>query len=270
MRNSLPPRTSLRCRGALALAAAGFLSVSACATTGTAPEGPAPAPPEVYRALLGANAGLSSVRAIAEARIAYAGRRISLPGVLLLDTLDGFRLDVLDPLDRTLAVLYAENGRILQYRPALRAAASLGVFPPECRGVDPAAWVPAVIASSAAPLAGEKLVDRRGWRKERTLERRRSGELHQVISYRVEGERILPRRISWFCAEEAVMQVRLDDWAVGSSWRLPGSIEVSYPKAGLEVRLELREIEGNPQRPGQPLRPRPGPETRWTTWNLPQ
>ena len=120
------------------------------------------------------------------------------------------------------------------------------------------------------PVAGETLSDRRAWGRERTLERHRNGGLYQSIRYRVEGERFLPLRLSWYCGDDTIMQARLGDWAAGSSWRLPGSIELSYPKAGLEVQMELREIEGNPARTGQQLRPRPGPETRWTTWNLPQ
>ena len=51
---------------------------------------------------------------------------------------------------------------------------------------------------------------------------------------------------------------------------LPSRIEVDYPKAGLSVTVELREIEGNPPATGQPLRPEIGADVRWATWNLPR
>jgi hypothetical protein len=53
-------------------------------------------------------------------------------------------------------------------------------------------------------------------------------------------------------------------------WTLPALFEVRFPKAGLEVRLQLSEIEANPPASGKPLRPRLGTEVRWTAWNLPQ
>jgi len=269
MLNGLFPRR-LRPHLPVALPAAALLALAACATSGPGPGIPQPDPTVIYHSLFGSNPGLSTVRAVVEARIAYAGRSISLPGVLLLDAFDGFRIDLLDPLDRPQALLYPENGRIIQYRPVQRIAASLGLFPVECGRADPAAWVTAVIASSLGPVPGEQLADRRGWGKERNLERWRNGELYQNVRYRVEGERHIPVRISWYCGDEAIMEARLAEWIAGTSWRLPGRIEIAYPKAGLEVRLELREIEGNPPPSGQALRPRPGTEVRWTTWNLPQ
>lgn len=266
------PRSPRPRRAARAAAALFALAVSAggCAAPLRQGAGPSPSPLEVYRSVLGRNAGLTSVRAVAEVSVAFAGREVSLPGVLLLDAYGGFRLDLLDPLDRPLAMLFVEEGRIVQYRPAQRSAASLSVFPAQCGGIDPADWVGAVIASSLAPVAGETLGVRAHWGGERSLERLRDGELRQSVRYRVEGGEPLPRLVSWYCGDEAVLQLRLRDWLAGSSWRLPSRIEVDYPLAGLSVTVELREIEGNPAPTGQPLRPDIGADVRWSAWNLPR
>ena len=169
MRRSPRRSRSPLARAAVAIAAAAVLGLSACASQRPASAGPAPASGEVYRALLGHNIGLNSVRAVAEARISFAGQEVSLPGVLLLDSFGGFRLDLLDPLDRPLAILFVEGGRIVHYRPGPRLAASLGVFPDGCRGVDPADWVTALLASSLGPVAGESLADSGLWGSGRAL-----------------------------------------------------------------------------------------------------
>jgi len=220
--------------------------------------------------VLGRNAGLSSARAVVETKISYAGRKVSLPGVLQLDRLDGFHLELLDPLDRPFAILYAEEDRIVQYRPGLQVAASLGVFPAECRGLAPDDWVAAVLASSEAPSAGERFVDRASWGKDRTLERYREGVLRQSIRYSRVDAQPVPHTISWYCGDETVLQLRFREWIRGDAWRLPTRLEVDYPKAGLLVRIELRDIEGNPPPSAGPLRPRPGASTHWTTWDLPR
>lgn len=253
---------------ALALVAA--IGLAACAAPSLRTAGPPMSPQEVYSSLLGRNAGLSSVRAVAEVRISFGGRDVSLPGVLLLDASGGFRLDLLDPLDRPLTMLFVENGRIVQYRPAQGLAASLGVFPAECRGVAPGDWVKAVIASSLGPVAGERLRVRGLWGGERSLERYRGGALWQSVRYREEDGGLVPRLYSWYCAEESVLQLRLREWVGDSGGRLPSRIEIDYPKAGLAVRIELREVERNPPPTGQPLSPRLGSDVRWTTWNLPR
>ncbi len=261
---------SRRLRAAGTVLAATVLGLAGCASQRLATPGPVRTPGETYRSLLGRNAGLSSLRAVAETRISFAGKEVSLPGVLLLDALGGFRLDLLDPLDRPLAILFVEGGRIVHYRPGPGLAASLGVFPGECRGVDPADWVSAILASSIVTVAGESLVDTTLWGGGRILELRRGGELHQSIRYANEAGQALPRQISWYCGEDPVLQVRLREWVRSTAWQLPSRFDIQFPKAGLEIRVELSEIEGNPPPSDQPLRPRLGSEIRWTTWNLPQ
>ena len=88
------PRSRSRSGLALAgaIAAAALLGFAGCASQRPSTAGPAPTPGEVYRSLLGHNAGLTALRAVAEARISFAGQQVSLPGVLLLDSFGGFRL----------------------------------------------------------------------------------------------------------------------------------------------------------------------------------
>ena len=257
-------------RAAFAIAAAAVLGLPACASQRPASGGPTPTPGEVYRSLLGHNVGLTSVRAVAEARISFAGQEVSLPGVLLLDSFGGFRLDLLDPLDRPLAILFVEGGRIVHYRPGAGLAASLGVFPDGCRGVDPADWAPAILASSIDPVAGESLTDSRLWGSGRALGLQRGGKLHQSIRYGNESGQAIPRLISWYCDESPVLQVRLREWVQGPTWRLPSRFEIEYPQAGLAIKMELSEIETNIPPSNLPFLPRLGSEIRWTAWNLPQ
>jgi len=257
-------------RAAGAIVAAAVLGLAGCASHRPVSAGPAPTPGEIYRSLLGHNPGLTSMRAVMETRISFAGKEVSLPGVLLLDAFGGFRLDVLDPLDRPLAILFVEDGRVVHYRPGPGLASSLGVFPGGCREVDPADWVSAILASSLVPVAGESLAESGLWGSGRVLELHRGGALHQSIRYGNEGGQALPRQITWYCGEDPVLQVRLREWVQGPAWRLPSRFEIQFPRAGLAIKMELSEIEGNPPPANRPFRPRLGSEIRWTTWNLPQ
>jgi hypothetical protein len=249
--------------------AAAVLALGGCASQRPSQAGPAPTPAERFRSLLGHNAGLNSLRAVAEASLSFAGRTVSLPGVLTLDSLGGFRLDLLDPLDRPFAILFVDGGRIIHYRPGPALAASLGVFPTGC-GVDAAAWVGAVLASSVAPAAGERLEDHGFWGAGRSLERHRGAALHQSVLYRVDDGQPRARDFTWYCGDDPVMRLRPLEWIEAGPWRLPARIEIEYPKAGLAVSLDLSELEGNPAPSRQPLRPQLGTDIRWTTWNLPQ
>ena len=253
-----------------AIVTAAVLGLAGCASHRPESAGPAPTPGEVYRSLLGRNPGLQSLRAVTEVRMSFAGQEVSLPGVLLLDTFGGFRLDLLDPLDRLLAVIFSDGGRIVHYRPGPGLAASLGVFPRECRGVDPADWVPSILASSIAPVAGDSLSDSGRWGGGRVLTRYRGSELVQSVRYRNQTGRELPQQIAWYCGDDPVLLVRMLEWVQGPTWGLPSRFEIEFPKAGLAITLELSEIEVNPPKSGQPLRPQLGSEIRWTGWNLPK
>jgi hypothetical protein len=250
---------------------AAFCALGAAGCAGPKPAaGPERSPAELYARLLGANAGLSSLRAVVEARLSYAGRRISMPGVLLLDTLGGFRLDLLDPLDKPVAMIFSEGGRIVQYRPGTGIAASLGVFPEDCRGVAPEDWVSAILASSTGPQGGERLAVRRLFAGDQILERWRKEGLYESVRFRVEGGEPQPRVFSWYCGEDEALRLKVTQPpASGAERRLPPAFEVGFVKAGLTVALELREVETNPVLSGSPVRPRLAEGTRWTTWRLP-
>lgn len=260
-------RRSRRRRGAAFCAALAAAALAGCATLGA----PAPAlsPLQIHRALLGRNPGVVSLRAVVEARASFAGTEVSLPGVLRIDQGEGFRLELLDPLDRPRAIFFSERDGIVQYRPEQRSAALLGVLPAGC-AVDPAAWVGAITASSLAPPAGAALVDRGFWRRERVLEREQGGELRQSVRYRIEGERLVPRAVEWYCGGESVLRLQLREWVTGADWRMPMLVEIEYPKAALAVRLELREIEVNPPAAAAGLRPKIGSDVRWAAWVLPR
>lgn len=248
---------------------AALVAVSASGCLGQKPPaGPEGSPAEVYGLLLGANTGLSSLRAVVEARLGYAGRRISLPGVLVLDSLGGFRLDLLDPLDKPVAMIYSEGGRVVQYRPGTGVAASLGVLPSECRGVVPEDWVSAVLASSSGPAPGEVLSVRSLW-GDRLLERSRDGDVRQSVRFRDEGSGPRPRVFTWYCGSDPVLRMKVRGWAEGGGRRVPSAVEISYLKAGLDVAVELREVESNPGVSAASLRPRLAEGTRWTVWRLP-
>jgi len=265
-----PRRSGPAAAAATAILAAAVIGLSGCAAQRPATAGAGVTPEELYRSLLGRNQGLSSLRAVAEARISFAGGEVSLPGVLSLDAFGGFRLDLLDPLDRPLAIVFADAGRIVQYRPGQRLAASLAVFPADCRGVDPADWVQAVIASSIVPVAGQRLADRALWGGDRILERYRGDELRQSVRYRDADGRSRPSLVTWYCGAEPALQLRLRDWIESATWQLPSRVEIEYPNAGLAVRVDLTEVEGNPPPTRQPFRPALGPDIGWSSWNLPR
>lgn len=270
MPRSLRPNPLRFVRSVAGILAIVALGLCGCASHRPGAVGQGSSPADVYRTLFGYNPGLTSMRAVAETRFSFAGQEVSLPGVLLLDSLGGFRLDVLDPLDRPLAILFVEGGRIVHFRPGPGLAASLGVFPEGCRGVDPADWVSAILSSSNVPVAGESLADRDLWWGGRVLDRHRGGELHQSSRYESEKGQVLPRHLSWYCGDDPVLEVRLLDWVQGPTWRLPSHLEIRFSKAGLVIEMELGEIEVNHPPSGQPFRPRLGSEIRWTTWNIPR
>lgn len=261
-----------KCRVGGAITALGvlFLSAGGCATTGaTGVAGAPPDPLAVHRAVLGRNEGLSSLRAVVEARISFAGNQLSLPGVVQMQRAGGFRLDLLDPLDRPVLILFPEERNIVQYRPSLKFAASLSPFANECRGLDSASWVAAVLAGSPVPVAGEQERLGRLWGK-RYLTRSWQGELRQSVRYEEAGEELRPTLVSWYCAGEPVLQLKILDWQRDPSWRLPSRIEIDYLKAGLQIQIELKETEANPPPNGEPLLPPIGSDTIWSVWNLPQ
>jgi hypothetical protein len=259
------PRRRSLARGALGAAC---LLLAGCATTGALAPGAA-GPAEVRRALLERNPGLVSLRAVVEARFSFGGRSVSLPGVLLLESPAGFRLDLLDPLDRPVAVFFGEEAGIVQYRPAQQSASALGLLPAGCRAVSPGDWAGAVLSAAVAPFDGES--DRlHAFLGARTLERSRAGALVQSVRYAKDGPELRPETVSWYCGEDPVLQLRFRGWRPDAAWRLPARIEVLYPGPNLAIRIDLKEVEANPAPPSPPLQPRLPGDTRWYVWNLPR
>ncbi len=258
-------------RGGAAPAAAALLALAAsCATVspgGPGAGGERPGAVEVREALLARNAGIGELRALVEARISFAGREASFPGVLLLRRPGGFRLDLLDPLDRPLAIVFAEGDRLVQYRPAEGLAASLGPFPGGCSGLGAGEWAGTVLADGAPFHPGERprISSFFGWR---SLEISRAGQLRQSLRYEDREGGPRPIRASWYCEEEPVMELRLGAPLEGARWRLPRSFSVAWPRAGLSVKVDLREVETGAAPGRVPLAPRVDPGTRWTVWNV--
>lgn len=246
---------------------AAVLLVAGCAGPRAAGPPAVSDPVELQRALLGRNEGLRALRAVVQARITFAGNRVSLPGVLLLERTGGFRLDLLDPLDRPVLILFPEGRDLVQYRPSAQAAASLGLFTRECGGMNAAAWVSTVLAGSPAPVDGEE-VRPRTFLGSRYLERRWKGELRQSVKYRAEGGELRPVLVSWYCGGEPVLQLKVKRWQEAGAWRLPERMEICYPQAGLTIRIDLAETEPNFTSAGGSMTPRLGPETRWSVWDL--
>lgn len=250
------------------LAGAWLALAGGCATTGAGTAAGVGSAADVHRALLGKNPGVTALRALVEARVTYAGNAVSLPGALLLERAAGFRLDLLDPLDRPAGILFAEGAELIQYRPAANSAASLRPFPEECRGVRPADWVPVLLSSSAGPEAGtsEQLGSRPFGNS--VLERFGTDGTRQIIWFRPAGEELLPTKVSWHCGDETLLELRVRSWLAGSPVRFPARLEVSYPLAGYQLRLDVKEIQANPP-PAGDLLPRIGPDVRWWVWRLP-
>lgn len=216
---------------------------------------------------MGRNEGLNALRAVVEVRISYAGRRISFPGVLLLRRGEGFRLELLDPLDRPVMMIFPDVGGLVQYRPSLNSAAVVGTFSPECRSLDSAAWVSALLAATPALVDGGEEVSLRAFFGRRYLERSWKGDLRQRVRYQGEGE-LRPMVVSWHCNDEPVLQLTFLSWQDDPVWRLPEKVRIVYLKAGLEIGMTFRETESNPPFTGGPLIPGLGPDTQWSHWNL--
>lgn len=248
-----------------ALAAAAALALAGCATTG----GRTIAADEAHRALLGPNPGLRAVRAFAEVGIRYLGRVVSLPAALVVDQGKGFRIDLLDPFDRPLAIVFADRGRIVQYRPAANEASALSLFPEACGGLDPALWTAALLASSAGPDDRVRERVRRTWSGDYLLERSLGPELVHAVRFDDVDGRPQATRNAWYCSDGLVMTLRVERWLEDSPWRLPAVFEVDYAHAGLRVRFELLAVDVNPM--ATPATgPRPAPGTRWSPWELPR
>ena len=96
---------------------------------------------ELLNELFPPKAGREPLSAEANIRISYGGRGVSLPAAAAFQPPARFRIDILDPLDRPVAMIFLRDGQIVQYRPGSGVAAAVNLLPDGCRDIDAGAWV---------------------------------------------------------------------------------------------------------------------------------
>jgi len=203
----------------------------------------------------------ATLRGEAEVTLVMAGRSVSMPGAVLLGGSGTFRIDLLDPLDRPAAIIFAEGKRIIQYRPSAREAAALAALPAACRALAPDGWVPFVLGSAPS---GEEGFEAVSWFGRDSLVRYERGAVAVKVEYRGQDGGSVPTRVNWYCGDEIAMRLRYDDGEAGGSRRFT----VEYPLARLKVKVGLGESETGIPLPDALFHPRLPAGTRWTGWDL--
>lgn len=206
-----------------------------------------------------------SVSALGEAALSAGGREVSLPAAVLLQAPASFRLDLLDPLDRPVAVLYADGAAVVQYRPRRSAASRLDPFPDGCRGLSPGDWVS--YALGAGPPPEERARFRAlSFLGRRSFQRLEGGELREeILAGRRDGGGFFPARVIWYCGGDPAML--LEPGYAGPA-EGPRTVEIRYPRAGVRVVLALEDVRIEERFAGELLRPLLPEGTRWTTFDL--
>ncbi len=236
------------------------------ALRGVSPEGRGN-PEELFDALFPPGAGSAALRGEAEVTLSMAGRRVSLPGALLLASPDRFRIDLLDPLDRPLAVIFSDGPRLVQYQPAMSAAAFIIPVPPDCTDVAPGAWVAALLGDGERAAAKGRWQLQSGWGGTR-LVRYEAASLRQEAGF---DEGITPpalRSLSWYCGGRPVMRLQIPSFIGKGQDRLPEGFDISYPASGLVVSVRFRQVESAEAPEERLLTPSLPGRTSWTTWDL--
>lgn len=236
------------------------------ALTGQSPEGRG-GPEELFDALFPPGAGGRALRGEAEVTLSMAGRRVSLPGALLMASPDRFRIDLLDPLDRPLAVIFTDGARLVQYQPGASAAAFIVPVPTGCTDVSPGAWVTALLGG------GRSAAQKGGWRQQsgwggRRLVRYEAATLRQEAIFEKGTTPPALRSLSWYCDGSPVMRLEIPSFSGKGGDRLPGGFDLSYPASGLVVRARFRRVEAVGAPAEQLLTPSLPGRTGWTTWEL--
>jgi hypothetical protein len=199
----------------------------------------------------------------AQVRISYGGRGVSLPAAAAFRPPSDIRIDILDPLDRPVAMIFLRNGQIVQYRPGDGVAAAVTLFPEGCRNVDAGAW--AGYAFGTGPDSEVRKSFRPPWLGLQELLRYSGGALAERIVYRKEGGRLRLKKVEWYCRGDVAMTLSPeDDAGKGLAWG--GSI--AFPLGGLSIDLEVGEVMGLPGIDESFFRPRLPAATRWLEWRM--
>jgi len=204
-----------------------------------------------------------------EVSLSLGGRRVSLPGAVVMAPPASFRVDLLDPLDRPAAVLFVDGQRIVQYIPAAASAAEVKPLPAECGDISTGDWVPYAVAAGPGP-GRRPLFKPLLWLGKVSFRRFAAGELREEIICGVEAGSWAVEKVTWYCGGAPVLRLKAASPDRGAGKGGPRSFTVQFPAAGLEMEFNLREIEEGAV-PGEGLlRPVLPPGTRWTSFDLVQ
>lgn len=251
------PRKALRAAGLPLL----LLFFAGCA--GLSPSGPGST--DILERLFPAGQGGGGHSAEANIRISYGGRGVTLPAAAAFRAPGDFRIDVLDPLDRPVAMIFLHDGRIIQYRPASSVAAAVTLMPKGCSGIAAGAW--AGYAVGEGPSAAERPLYRPSWPGLRELLRYEGGFPAERIVYSDGGEKPGLKKVEWFCRGDLVMKL-VPAPSGGMAEGEPSRFAVSFPYAGLSIELEIGDLVPFPGADEAFFHPLLPATTRWAEWRL--
>ncbi len=250
--------------GRAALAAGALLLLTGCGALGTGRRAPAS-----LEEVLSPGPGRDGISAEAEVTFSMTGRRVSLPGAVLLSAPSAFRVDLLDPLDRPKAIVFADSQEIVQYVPAALAAARLRPFPAACGTLLPAAWVPYALGTGP-PVPQRPKFRSLSWLGRLSFQRREGGELREQIDCGADERGWFAEKVTWYCEGHPVMKVIMDRPDREGEGGTPRRFTVRYPSAGLKIDFALKSVAGEAAVAPDLLRPSLPPGTRWTAFDLVQ
>jgi hypothetical protein len=243
-----------------------LLSLAGCASLSGRTEG-RPSPEETVRELFPFPVGTGVLRGEAEVSLSLAGREVSLPAAFVFRAPEGFRLDLLDPFDRPAAVVYGDGLRLVQFRPAASAAALLRPLPDRCGNLAAGEWVAALLGTPPRVSGGGSYSRFSLWGAPRLL-RYEGGVLTQRIDYRQEDGAPVPREVTWYCREEAVLRLIFRSFLDLDGRRFPREFVVTFPRARLKMEFLLEAAEFVDAVDDGLLHPDLGPGVRWKEWTL--
>jgi hypothetical protein len=224
-------------------------------------------PEEILRSLSRPRERGYTLRGEAEVTLSLDGRRVSLPGAVLLRPPDRVRIDLLDPLDRPVAVIFSEDARLVYYQPGSATAAALFPLPRGCREVTPGRWVEVLAGAVGGGETGG------GWQVHSLPGRKRlarydAATLQQEIEWLDEGGELLPRSSVWYCDGEPVLRLRVTSFRREGPESLPVDFTVAFPGSGLVMAFRFTALETVGDLAEGLLTPALPRRVRWTSWDL--